>query len=189
MTEITSTKSQPGFIKPQQEKVLKKSSSNNEGGAAVEQEGLQAIVTEIQTARLDLLLAVRTEAKTTFTWQKGFMDRAAAQGVDLSQLQHEGKPITELTQDEAAALVAEDGYWGVKKTSQRLADFVISGGGDDLKKLQAGREGIIRGFNDAEKVWGGELPEISRQTLAKALELIDTRIRELGGGAMIDTQA
>ena len=55
--------------------------------------------------------------------------------------------------------------------------------------MQAGREGIIKGFNDAEKIWGGKLPEISHQTLAKALESIDTRIRELGGGAVVDVQA
>ena len=66
--------------------------------------------------------------------------------------------------------------------------FVITGGGDDLKRLQAGREGIIKGFKEAEEIWGGNLPEISHQTLAKALELIDARVRELGG-AVVDVRA
>lgn len=189
MTEIISTKSQPSLSKPQQEQSVEKTVAKKKSGEAASQEDLQSVAADIQTKRLDLLLSVRTETKTTFTWQKGFMERAAAQGVDFGQLQYEGKPIIEMTQEDAAALVAEDGYFGVAKTSQRLADFVITGGGDDLKRLQAGREGIIKGFKDAEKIWGGELPEISHKTLDKALELIDTRIRELGGGALVDVQA
>ena len=189
MTEITSSKSLPRSIQPQQEKTVEKSTARKKSEAAAEQEELQAVAAEMQSKRLDLLLTVRTEAKQTFTWQKGFMERAAAHGVDLADLQYEGKPLTELTQEEAAALVAEDGYYGVTKTSRRLADFVITGGGDDLKRLQAGREGIIKGYKDAEEIWGGKLPEISQQTLDKALELIDTRIRELGGGAMVDVRA
>lgn len=186
MTEITSTKAQPRFIKPQQERALGEKADMRKSASTPEPEELQATVAEIQTQRLDLLFAVRTESKTTFSWQKGLSERAAAQGVDLEQLQYNGKPITELTQDEAASLVAEDGYFGIAKTARRLADFVINGGGDDLKKLQAGREGIIKGFKEAEEIWGGDLPEISHQTLAKALELIDTKIRELGGGSVVD---
>lgn len=189
MTEITSNNAQARFVKPQQEKSVETTAAIKKSDTAADPEELQAVAAEIQTKRLDLLLAVRTESKTTFTWQKGFMERAAAHGVDFAQLQYEGKPITDLTQEEAASLVAEDGYFGVAKTSRRLAEFVITGGGDDVKKLQAGREGIIKGFQDAEKVWGGELPEISHQTLAKALELIDTRIQKLGGGAMVDVRA
>ncbi|MBA3016377.1 MAG: hypothetical protein KKD63_05995 [Proteobacteria bacterium] len=189
MTEITSTKLQSGFTKAQQDKSLEKTSPKKTSGADADQEELQAAAVEIQSQRLDLLLSVKSEANTAFTWQKGLQKRAADQGVDLSTLQYQGKPITDLSQGEAAALVAEDGYFGVTKTSQRLADFVINGGGEDLKKLQAGREGIIRGFKEAEKIWGGELPEISHQTLAKALELIDSRIRDLGGGVMVDVRA
>ena len=190
MTQITNTKSQASPIIPQQDKVIdKKTPTKKTGPTAADKENLQAMATEIQTNRLNLLLAVRTESKATFTWQQGVMERAAAQGVDLGQLQFNGKPLTEMTQEEAAGMVAEDGYFGVAKTSQRLADFVITGGGTDLKKLQAGREGIIKGFNEAEKIWGGKLPEISHQTLAKALEVIDTRIRDLGGGAVVDVQA
>lgn len=189
MSEIISTKTQPRSILPQQEKAIPKTAAKNKGEAAAEPEELQAAVAEIQSQRLELLFAARTESKTTFTFQKGLLERAAAHGVDLTQLQYQGRPLTELTPEEAAGLVAEDGYFGVAQTSRRLADFVISGGGDDLKRLQAGREGISKGFKEAEEIWGGELPEISHQTLAKALELIDARIRELGGGAVVDLRA
>jgi hypothetical protein len=189
MTEITSTNSQPRSIMPRQENPLDKAAPKMKNEATAEQKDLQAVAVEIRTKRLDLLLAVQTETKSTVTLQKGVMQRASGLGVDLGQLRYNGKPITELSQGEAAALVAEDGYFGVTQTSQRLADFVISGGGNDLKRLQAGREGIIKGFKEAEKIWGGELPPISYQTLDKALELIDTRIRDLGGGAVVDVRA
>jgi hypothetical protein len=189
MTDITSSKAQLRSMTPRQENVPAQSGAKKKGEGAGDAEGLQAVVAEMQTKRLDLLFAVRTETKTTFTFQKGFLERAASQGVDLGQLQYNGKPFTEITPEEAAGLVSEDGYFGVAKTSQRLADFVITGGGDDLKRLQAGREGIIKGFKDAEGIWGGELPDISHQTLDKALELIDSRIRELGGGAVVDVRA
>ena len=101
-------------------------------------------------------------------------------GLDLSSIGYDGKPIQELTQDEAKALVAEDGFFGVAKTSDRIADFVLAGAGDDVEKLKAGREGIIRGYNQAEKAWGGNLPDISKETLEKALEKVDKKLASLG---------
>ena len=101
-------------------------------------------------------------------------------GLDLNAIGYRGKPLQELTSSEAKALMAEDGFFGIAKTSARIADFVIAGAGDDVEKLKAGREGIIRGYNQAQKAWGGELPDISKETLQKSLEKIDKRLTELG---------
>lgn len=103
---------------------------------------------------------------------------------NLANTGYEGKPITELTSDEATALISDNGFFGITQTSQRVADFVLNFSGDDLEKLEKGREGIIQGFEDAQKMWGGELPQISYDTQAKTLELIDAKIAELKG----DTQ-
>lgn len=102
----------------------------------------------------------------------------------LADIGYEGKPIGELTQDEAKALVAEDGFFGIAQTSARIADFVINGAGDDLEKLQAGRSGMLQGFLEAEAMWGEKLPEISYTTMQKALEKVDARIKELGGNVL-----
>ncbi len=101
-------------------------------------------------------------------------------GLDLNAIGYKGKPLQELTSNEAKALIAEDGFFGIAKTSARIADFVIAGAGDDIEKLKAGREGVIRGYNQAQKAWGGELPDISKETLQKSLEKIDKRLTELG---------
>jgi len=98
----------------------------------------------------------------------------------LSGVGYEGKPIAELSKDEVAALVSEDGIFGVTQTSERVANFVINGSGGDESMMRAGREGMIRGFKEAEKMWGGELPEISQKTMSKAIEMVDMAMNDLG---------
>lgn len=104
----------------------------------------------------------------------------------LSDIGYNGKPIGELSQDEAQALVAEDGFFGIAQTSQRIADFVLMGAGNDAQKLKAGRSGMLQGFKEAEAMWGEKLPEISYTTMQKALEMVDAKLAELGG-SVLDT--
>jgi hypothetical protein len=112
----------------------------------------------------------------------GFLSGKELEGeLSLKDIGYDGKPITELSKDEAGELVSENGFFGVDKTSQRVADFVFNFSGDNLDILEKGREGIVQGFEDAQKMWGGELPEISHQTQAKTLELLDARIAEIKG--------
>lgn len=103
---------------------------------------------------------------------------------DKAQLFYNDTPVSQLSADEANQLISADGYFGVAKTSQRIIDFVTSGAGEDIDRLRAGREGVLRGFAEAEKAWGGKLPGISYETLEKSLETIDEKIRELGGSVM-----
>jgi len=98
----------------------------------------------------------------------------------LKEIGYTGTPIPDLSQEEAAALVADDGFFGIAKTAARISDFVINGAGTDESLLRAGREGILQGFKEAEALWGGKLPEISYKTIDKALEAIDMRLNELG---------
>nr|WP_321268033.1 hypothetical protein [uncultured Sulfurimonas sp.] len=98
----------------------------------------------------------------------------------LGDIGYEGKPIAELSQEEAAELVSEDGFFGVTQTSERIANFVINGAGGDEDLMRAGREGMLQGFKEAEAMWGGELPEISQQTMAKSIELVDKAMHDLG---------
>lgn len=108
--------------------------------------------------------------------------------IDYTAIGYTGKTISDMTPDEAKQLVSEEGYFGISQTSARLADFVLNGGGDDIEKLKAGREGIVRGFNEAEKLWGDKLPDISYETLDKALSKIDEKIASVGG-SVLDTTA
>lgn len=100
------------------------------------------------------------------------------------KLVYNGRPISDLSPQEASDLISEDGHFGVKKTSQRISGFVINAAGDDLEKLKAGREGVLRGFKAAEEAWGDALPRISYDTLEKTLAAIDDRINALGGSVV-----
>lgn len=100
---------------------------------------------------------------------------------NLSDIGYEGKPLSELTQGDAAALVSDSGFFGMKNTANRVADFVIKGAGDNLDLLKAGLEGIKRGYDEATKLWGGALPDISQKTQELTLKLIEDRIAQLGG--------
>ncbi len=98
---------------------------------------------------------------------------------NLKNIGYEGKPITELSKEEATELIDKNGFFGIEQTSKRVADFVFNFSADDIELLEKGRAGIVQGFEEAQKMWGGELPQISHDTQAKTLELIEQRITEL----------
>ena len=98
----------------------------------------------------------------------------------LSDIGYEGKPIAELSQEEATELVSEDGFFGVIQTSERIANFVVAGAGGDENMLRAGREGMIQGFKEAKDILEGELPDISEETMARAIEIVDKAMYDLG---------
>ena len=77
------------------------------------------------------------------------------------------------TKAQAQADIAEDGYWGVKQTSDRILDFAKALAGDDPDKLENMRAAFEKGYKQAESTWGGELPEISKQTFDAVMKGFD----------------
>lgn len=77
------------------------------------------------------------------------------------------------TKAQAQADIAEDGYWGVKQTSQRLFDFASALAGDDVEKMKEMQAAMEKGFKMATKTWGKELPSISQDTMAAANKLFE----------------
>lgn len=84
------------------------------------------------------------------------------------------------TQAQAQKDIAEDGYWGVKQTSDRIIDFATALTGGDPDKIEEMREAFKKGYKQAEKTWGGELPEISKQTYDAVMEKFDKLAEEAG---------
>jgi len=144
----------------------------------------------IQTNKLiiEMQLTIQIESKSNFGAQSGINMFSELSGIDLSQFQYNGKPITELSQDEAKDLISEDGFFGIQQTSLRIFDFAVNMAGDDLEKLQISRDAVLKGFKEAEQLFGGQLPEISHNTMDKVLELIDEKIMKLGG-SVVDIKA
>ncbi|MCR4907990.1 MAG: hypothetical protein K5985_04105 [Lachnospiraceae bacterium] len=77
------------------------------------------------------------------------------------------------TKAQAQQDISEDGYWGVKQTSQRLFDFASALAGDDVDKMKEMQEAMQKGYKMAEETWGKELPEISKQTINAANQLFE----------------
>lgn len=69
--------------------------------------------------------------------------------------------------------IAEDGYYGVAQTSQRLFDFASALAGDDVEKMKEMQEAMQKGFKEATKSWGKELPDICKNTIDAANKLFD----------------
>ena len=73
----------------------------------------------------------------------------------------------------AQAHISDDGYWGVKQTSQRLFDFASALAGDDEDKMREMQKAMEKGFKQATAAWGKDLPDISNKTLDAANKLFD----------------
>ena len=73
--------------------------------------------------------------------------------------------VDDETAAEAAKEVADDGYWGVEQTSERMFSFAKALAGNDPTKADSMLEALQKGYDEAAKQWGGELPEICQKTL------------------------
>lgn len=108
-----------------------------------------------------------------------FAGKDMVNGFSLKNIGYEGKAITELSKDEAKDLISSNGFFGIDATSSRVSSFVFSMTGNDIEALEQSRKGLVQGFEEALKLFGGELPEISFQTQEKTLSIVDKKIEEL----------
>ena len=76
--------------------------------------------------------------------------------------------VDDETAAEAAKEVADDGYWGVEQTSERLFSFAKALAGNDPTKADSMLEALQKGYDQAAGQWGGELPELCQKTLEAA---------------------
>lgn len=82
---------------------------------------------------------------------------------------------------QAKADVAEDGYWGVKQTSERLISFAKGLAGNDPDAADKMIDAVKKGFNQATKAWGSKLPDICQETVDKTVEALEKWRDELKG--------
>ncbi len=111
-----------------------------------------------------------------------------AQGLSYDQImtKYDGKlkefyqnlKVDDATRLKAQQDISADGFWGVKQTSERTIEFAKAISGGDPAKIELLRQSIIDGYAAAEKSWGGELPEISKQTQEATLKGLDDWAKE-----------
>ena len=81
--------------------------------------------------------------------------------------------VTEAAKEEAQKAISEDGYWGVKQTSDRILEMAKALTGGDPDKIEDMRSAFEKGFKEATKTWGQDLPEISSKTYDAVMEKFD----------------
>ena len=69
------------------------------------------------------------------------------------------------TKLDAQQAISEDGYYGVKQTSERLFEFAQALAGDDVDKMKEMQAAIEKGYKQATGAWGKELPSICQETM------------------------
>ncbi|KAF7597921.1 MAG: hypothetical protein CGU28_15815 [Candidatus Dactylopiibacterium carminicum] len=99
----------------------------------------------------------------------------AQQGLEFSKVASGEQQLTldQATIDQAQADIAEDGEWGVRAVAERILNFAKIGIGDDSTKIETFRAAIQKGFDEAQAIFGGKLPEVSQQTHAAIMAELD----------------
>lgn len=86
--------------------------------------------------------------------------------------------LSKITPEEATELIADDGYFGVEQTSDRIVEFAIGVSGGDPARIDAIRAGVEQGFNEAFKAFGDWLPDISYDTYDAVMEKLDAWVSD-----------
>lgn len=81
--------------------------------------------------------------------------------------------VDEETQKKAQEEISEEGYYGIENTAQRIFEFASALAGDDKDRMKLMQAAFAKGFEQAGKLWGSELPEISQKTSDRVNELFD----------------
>ena len=86
--------------------------------------------------------------------------------------------VSAAAKEEAQKAISEDGFYGVKNTSNRILDMAKALTGGDPDKIEEMRNAFKKGFDQATKSWGQALPEISSKTYDAVMEGFDNWAKE-----------
>lgn len=115
---------------------------------------------------MEMVAKLKADAEERTAQLKSLVEKIIMQQADKSQSIFDflGKEYSAEDIAKAKEDVSEDGYYGVKQTSQRILDFAVALTGGDPSKIEAMKDAFKKGYEMAEKAWGGELPDICKDT-------------------------
>ena len=153
-----------------------------ESGRTIQQEKLQFTTDQVN-------LTYSSESVTTYNRSMSLENKVGdgfdlLRGLVLNMFKEQGIDykietddseidISTLTPEKAQELIADDGYFGVEKTSERIFKFAVGMAGGDPTRLDAIREGVENGFQEALDAFGGWLPDISYDTYDTVMKKLD----------------
>jgi hypothetical protein len=166
----------------QNQQVDEKEQKDTETAAAVYDKSEQPVETkktyQRDTATIDRLIA---EADKRAQSLRDLVEKmllkqgqTVTKATDIYALLREGKlEVDPETSAQAQKDIAEDGYWGVDQTSERMVSFAKALAGSDPSKANLMIDAVKKGYEEAAKAWGGELPEISKKTLEATISKLE----------------
>ena len=132
----------------------------------------EAVVSKLKSAAEQRQQQLISLVEKTLSGQVGAYGKAT--GNDIWRILASGDfTVDPATKAQAQKDISEDGYWGVKQTSQRLFDFASALAGDDVEKMKEMQAAMEKGFKLATKAWGKELPGICKDTMDAANKLFE----------------
>ena len=131
-----------------------------------------AIVGKLKADQQNRITSMQTLVEKLLNKQTGTFD--LANGKNLADTFRKAAGMASADDiAQAKASIAEDGYWGVNQTSDRLVSMAIALSGGDTDKADEMMEAIQKGFNKATRAWGEDLPQICQDTLAATKQKMD----------------
>lgn len=103
---------------------------------------------------------------------KNLLGKQANKFSSLSDL-FKNLKVDDATAAKAKEEVSEDGYWGVEQTSDRLVAMAQALSGGDTSKADVLIASIKKGFKQATKEWGDDLPDICQKTIDSAVKKME----------------
>lgn len=75
--------------------------------------------------------------------------------------------------EKAKESISDGGEYSVDSVATNIINMAKALSGGDSSKINELKEGFLKGFKEAEKAWGGELPDICKKTYDEVLRRFD----------------
>lgn len=158
-----------------------KTNQSKDPGAVYE--GVSSSEPKTYTADTDTVSKLKADAERRTMQLRSLVEKlllnqgnsyTIASDEDMYKLLREGNiEVDAQTAAQAKKDIAEDGYWGVEQTSDRIVSFAKALSGGDPDKADEMITAFIKGFKDATKTWGDELPDICQRTYDATIEKLN----------------
>lgn len=147
-------------------------STENKKDSANQIYNKNAIIGKLKADQQNRITSMQSLVEKLLNKQKGTFDLASS--MNLAGTFREAAALAS-PEDiaQAQADVAEDGYWGVEQTSDRLVSMAIALSGGDTSKADELKAAITKGFEKATAAWGEELPQLCKDTYETTLKKMD----------------
>lgn len=163
----TSAYTQKAQTKPAEETADKKKDS---AGAVYEKSDNSAIIARLKADAEQRTSQLRTMVESMMRQQGQQIGTADSMWRFLAGGNF---TVTAEAKAQAQAAIAEDGYYGVEQTSDRILEFAKALTGGDASKTEEMRAAFEKGFKLATKSWGQALPDISQRTYDAVMKKFD----------------